>query len=157
VTQGTVVNIPLRDEGTGLILATVRHDIHGGLLHNVAIFIVEYICVEKKFKLLDCDAWRHKTIAPSVPDVAYERTYKIKRDGKTYPEKELCVVEIDTNGSKTSEKKKWTQFVKENKGWELVYINLKDFTDAEWRLRDELVSSEYLNRLYDFINARMPG
>lgn len=131
----------------------VRHDIHGGLFHNTCIFICEYIAIENKFKILDGDAWRHKTISPGVPDLVFEYVIKIKVDGKTTPIKKLAVVEIDTRGSKESEKKKWEQFVRDNPGYELYYINMKELHDMK-----DLYDIEWsVDVLYKWLKVRLPA
>ena len=96
---------------------------HGGELHNIIIFLSWYKLMRDDWQVTIQDrSFKDKYYAPSIPDIR-----AVKKD----PKITNYIVEVESNLTAVTARKKWVQFVRESHGYDLVILNIDDIPDTD--------------------------
>ncbi len=105
---------------------------HGDRLHVHAILEAKLVCRERGYRELDHEALARKQLYPGIPDLYIEA--KIRRTnerGQASHDWTRYIIEIETDATAASIRKKTAQFDTSLAGHEMLPINLRKCKDPK--------------------------
>jgi len=121
-----------------------------------------WLPAELKVKLLETRTFLEKHKLPCEPDVIFEFEDIMRKGNKRQKIKYKYVVEIETNATKQSIRKKTAQYIDSTAGiTDLIILDLKELEKHEYcwcdyRINNHVKGTEYLPGMIEFIKERMP-
>jgi len=131
--------------------------LHGDMLHNVAIFLLKCIWLEKGGRLMDERQFKKKHICPCEPDMYGEYEARMVKGNRRWTEKKLLVAEVETKATTESIRKKQQQYEQASAGIQLVVLDLNKFHDNYWPTPYSNFSPEHdWTLLKEWIESELP-
>lgn len=128
----------------------IYHKPHGEAVHDLAIFLTERLCEQRKYAFLNPTWLKAKGLYHGEPDVYVRVPHRnVESGGKVVHDFTDYIIEVETQPSSESIIKKFNQFEANNAKHELLIIDL-------WKYRRDGGDIENWQRLSDYIDWRLP-
>jgi hypothetical protein len=140
-------------DGRGDVLMAEKEFVmrlHGDMLHNMAIFLLKCVWLEKGGKLLDERQFKKKYISPCEPDFFGLYEDRMVKGSRRWTEKKLLVAEVETHATAESVRKKQQQYEQASAGIQLVVLDLDEYLMDAGNLASDWMS------LKNWIESKLP-
>lgn len=105
--------------------------LHGDFCHRLAIYILKDILAYKGVKFRDERQFKSLYHSPCEPDIFVEFTDTHRKGNRKFKQKELHVIEVETNPTRASITKKQQQYEEALAGVRLTVIDLGKILEDE--------------------------